>query len=439
MTGPSGSSAAPTAPAPAGSTRLAAVPTTGVERVVAALRGLGPGSIARRPRVRGTLRWRLTLVYGAVAAGVGVLLLALAVVLTNTALSAGLLDLPRYQGIRFPDGRVVTVRQFQEALRQEAIGRLVRQGLLGLLLLVAAGVAVAYVVAGRLLRPLQDITAQAQRLSAERLDARLDLPGPRDELKDLADTFDAMLDRLQASFEGQRRFVADASHELRTPLAVMRTEVDVALADPDATVSELRASAVVVRDATERADRLVDSLLLLARSDRLQVDGLPLRERVDLPRVCADALSAVAGEVGERSLQVATAYGPAAVLGDPGLLGRLAGNLVENAVRHNVQSGWVRLDTGTVDGRARLQVSNSGVPLDPAEVPGLFAPFRRSGAARTARRGAGLGLSIVRAVAGAHGGAVAAEARAGGGLVVTVDLPAAAGGPERLAAGRGLR
>ena len=371
---------------------------------------------------RGTLRWRLTLVYGAVAAAVGLLLLLLAVVLADRALSAGLLSLPRGV-VEFPDGRVLSVREFQEALRREAISRLVRQGLVGLLLLVAVGVAVAYVVAGRLLRPLQEITATAQRLSAERLDARLDLPGPRDELTDLADTFDAMLDRLQASFEGQRRFVADASHELRTPLAVMRTEVDVALADPDATVEDLRAAAVVVREATERADRRVDSLLLLARSDRLEVDGLPLRERVALPAVCAEALSAVAGEVRDRRLQVATAYGPAVVVGDPGLLGRLAGNLVENAVRHNVEGGWVRVDTGTLDGTARLQVSNSGAVLDPGEVPGLFEPFRRSGAARTARRGAGLGLSIVRAVAAAHGGTVDAQSREGGGLVVTVDLP----------------
>ncbi len=373
---------------------------------------------------RGTLRGRLTLVYGAVAAGVGLLLLVLAVVLADRALSAGLLDVPDRLAVQFPDGRVLSVRQFQEALKQEAIGRLVRQGLVGLLLLVAVGVAVSYAVAGRLLRPLQEITAQARRLSAERLDARLDLPGPQDELKELADTFDAMLDRLQTSFEQQRRFVADASHELRTPLAVMRTEVDVALADPDAGVEDLRAAAVVVRDATERADRLVDSLLLLARSDRLEVDGLPLRERVELPQLCREALSAVDGEVRGRGLQVATAYGPAPVLGDPGLLGRLAGNLVENAVRHNVDGGWVRVDTGTVEGRSRLQVSNSGAVLDAGEVPGLFEPFRRSGAARTARRGAGLGLSIVRALTTAHGGTVLAEARPGGGLVVTVDLPA---------------
>jgi signal transduction histidine kinase len=372
---------------------------------------------------RTTLRWRLTLVYGAVAAAVGVLLLGLSVVLVRRALDAARIDLPPNFGVRLPDGRVLTLGTFQDSLRSAALDSLVRQGLVVLLVVVAVGVGVAYLLAGRVLRPLQQITTTAQRLSAEQLDARIALPGPDDELKELADTFDAMLGRLQAAFEAQRRFVADASHELRTPLAVMRTEVDVALADPDATAEELRAAALVVRDATMRADRLVDSLLLLARSDRLSVDGLPLRERVDLPEVCGQAVAAVEREAGERGITVTSSYAPAAVLGDRGLVERLAGNLVENAVRHNVDGGWVRVDTGTVDGRARLQVMNSG-PVVPAEdVPGLFEPFRRHGPARTGRRGAGLGLSIVRAVATVHGGTVGAQPRPDGGLVVTVDLP----------------
>ena len=372
---------------------------------------------------RTTLRWRLTLIYGAVAVGVGVLLLLLSLVLVDRALAAGLVKLPRGLGVLLPDGRFLSLDELQASLRSGALGRLVRQGLLGLVVLGAAGVAVSYVLAGRVLRPLQDITSAAQRLSAERLDARIALTGPPDELKELADTFDDMLGRLQASFEAQRRFVADASHELRTPLAVMRTEVDVALADPDATVEDLRAAAAIVRDATERADRLVDSLLLLASSDRLRVDGLPLRERVELPRVAQTALAAVAPEVAERRLTVTTALGAAGVLGDSGLLERLAGNLVENAVRHNVESGFVHVAAGTVHGMARLQVSNSGAVVDPAAVESLFEPFRRSGTARTARRGAGLGLSIVRALATVHGGTAMAAARPDGGLVVTVDLP----------------
>jgi signal transduction histidine kinase len=372
---------------------------------------------------RTTLRWRLTLVYASVALGVGLLLLVLSAALVERALSAGTLDLPPGLAVRLPSGQLLTLEAFQEQLRTEAVQRLVRQGLWALLVLGAGGMAASYLLAGRVLRPLQDMTATARRLSAEQLDARIALTGPRDELRELADVFDAMLDRLQGSFEAQRRFVADASHELRTPLAVMRTEVDVALADPDASVEDLRAAAEVVRDATERADRLVDALLLLARSDRIQVEGLPHRERVELHEVAATALTAVQGEAAAHGIQVASSRAPAGVLGDRVLLERLAGNLVENAVRHNVPGGWLRVDTGTVQGQARLQVSSSGPVVPADEVPHLFEPFRRSGAARTARRGAGLGLAIVRSVAAAHGGAVSAVAPPEGGLVVTVDLP----------------
>jgi len=370
---------------------------------------------------RPTLRLRLTLVYGAVAVGVGLLLLVLSLYLVDRALSAGQLDLPPGLGVELPDGRVLTLEAFQETLRTQTLTRLFRQGLLVLLLLGAVGVAAAYVLAGRVLKPLQQITSTARRLSAQQLDARIALPGPDDELKDLADTFDAMLDRLQAAFEAQQRFVADASHELRTPLAVMRTEVDVVLRDPDAGVDDLRGAATVVRDATMRADRLVDSLLLLASTERL-VD-LPQRERVDLPAAAELATDSVRTEASERGITITSSFAPAAVLGDRGLVERMVGNLVENAVRHNVDGGWVRLDTGTVQGRARVQVMSSGALVDPADVPALFEPFRRAGAARTARRGAGLGLAIVRAVARAHGGTVEAQARPEGGLTVTVDLP----------------
>lgn len=375
-------------------------------------------------RARTTLRWRLTLVYTCVAVAVGLLLLGLSLVLVDRALGSSLL--PPSIGFFDPEGRgFVRVRDVQQTIRGVALGDLRREGLLALLVVGTIGLGLSYVLAGRALRPLQDITSTARRLSAQDLDARIGLAGPDDELKELADTFDAMLDRLQASFEGQRRFVADASHELRTPLAVMRTEVDVALADPEASAADLRAAALVVRDATMRADRLVDSLLLLARSDRLSVDGLPETERVELSAVAAAGLAAVQGEVSARGLSIETAWGPAAVHGDPGLLERLAGNLVENAVRHNVDGGWVHASTGTSSqGRARLVVANGGQVLSPEGVEALFEPFRRHGTARTARRGAGLGLSIVRAVAGVHGGTASAAARPDGGLTVTVDLPA---------------
>ena len=373
---------------------------------------------------RTTLRWRLTLVYGAVAISVGLLLLLLSILLVNRATQAGALPAPGVT-LLFSNGQVLTVAQFQDGLREQALRQLYRQGLAALVLLGALGMALSYVLAGRILRPLHEITSTARRLSAEQLDERIDLPGPDDELKELADVFDAMLARLQAAFEAQRRFVADASHELRTPLAVMRTEVDVALADPEATTQDLREAAVVVRQATERADRLVDSLLLLARSERLSLDGLPLTERVELSAVTAAALSAVRAEVGERRLRVEAEWGAAPVLGDPGLLERLAGNLVENAVRHNLDGGDLYAATGSDGARSWLLVVNTGGVIPDGEVESLFEPFRRHGTARTARRGAGLGLSIARALALAHGGTVTATAREGGGLVVRVDLPAA--------------
>lgn len=378
---------------------------------------------------RTTFRWRLTIVYGAVAISFGLLLLLLALVFVDRALSVDFAN-SRDVVVRLPGGRLLTFEQFQDQLRTEAMSQVLRRGLLALLGLGALGVGVAYLIAGRVLQPLQRITSAAQRLSVERLDARIELAGPEDELKRLADTFDAMLGRLEASFEHQRRFVADASHELRTPLAVMRTEAEVALADEHASAAELRAATEVVRDASIRAGELVDSLLLLARSDRLQIDGLPLRAPVSLPAVAANAATAVAAEAQARRIDVASELAPAVVLGDPGLLERLAGNLVENAVAHNVDDGWVRIDTGQVGGRALLQVSNSGPLVEPGQVPQLFEPFRRYGTARTARRGAGLGLAIVRSVAQVHGGTAVAEARAGGGLIVTVDLPTSEAGPD---------
>jgi signal transduction histidine kinase len=367
---------------------------------------------------RTTLRWRLTLVYGAVAIAVGLALLFLSVYLVNRALLDGRLNVPN-AFVPLPGGRVLALDTYQEQLRKATLSRLTRQGFLVLLVIGAIGIGIGYLLAGRVLRPLQQITSTAQRLSAEQLDARIALPGPEDELKQLADTFDAMLDRLQASFEAQRRFVADASHELRTPLAVMRTEVDVALADPDATADDLRAAALVVRDATMRADRLVDSLLLLARSDRLAVDGLPLRERVELPEVSAAALAAVAREAEERHIVLTSSYAPAAVYGDRGLLERLAGNLVENGVRHNVLGGEVRVTVRP----GLVHVENTGPEIRLQDVRRLAEPFERLHRDSTGP-GAGLGLSIVRAVADAHGARLELAPRAGGGLLAEVGFTA---------------
>jgi signal transduction histidine kinase len=298
-----------------------------------------------------------------------------------------------------------------------------------LLAIGTVGVIGAYLVAGRALRPLHAVTAAARRLSGETLDQRIHYDGAADEVAELAATFDAMLDRVGTAFESQKRFVANASHELRTPLAVMRTEIDVTLADRDADVAEFRRMATVVRDASIRANALVDSLLLLARTEAQAGRRLARKVPVDLSAGASTALSSVRQEAARLSLEVTTDLAPAPVVGDPGLLDRLAGNLIENAVRYNHLGGRIWVRTGVDPAYAWLVVGNTGFEVEPTDVPGLFEPFRRGGRERTGARGSGLGLSIVRAVCDAHGGTVTAVALDGGGLEVTVRLPAAATTP----------
>jgi signal transduction histidine kinase len=310
----------------------------------------------------------------------------------------------------------------RDKLQAAALNQLLTQSGIALGLMALASVGLGWLVAGRVLRPLQAITATARRLEGSTLHERINLQGPEDELKELADTFDQMLARLDTAFETQRRFVANASHELRTPLAITRTEVDVALADRDASPAELRAMAERVREASERSERLIEGLLTLARSER----QLRAREPVDLSLAAADALSVAHPEAERLGLRVSSVLGGAPVAGDRALLERLVANLVENAVRHNVAGGWLEVDTGLAGGRAVARVANGGRPIPPEQVAGLFEPFRRLGGDRTGSdRGAGLGLSIVRSVAAAHGGTASASALPGGGLEVTVEVPAA--------------
>jgi signal transduction histidine kinase len=307
-------------------------------------------------------------------------------------------------------------------LQAAALSQLLTQSGIALGLMALVSVGLGWLVAGRVLRPLQAITATARRLEGSNLHERIHLQGPEDELKELADTFDQMLGRLDTAFETQRRFVANASHELRTPLAIARTEVDVALADRDASPAELRAMAERVREASQRSERLIEGLLMLARSER----QLRVGEPVDLSLAAADALSVARPEAERLGLQVSSVLGGAPVTGDPALLERLVANLVENGVRHNVAGGWLEVDTGLAGGRAVARVANGGPAIPPEQVAGLFEPFRRLGGDRTGSdRGAGLGLSIVRSVAAAHGGTASARALPGGGLEVTVEVPAA--------------
>jgi signal transduction histidine kinase len=366
------------------------------------------------------LRPRLTLVCTAVVALVSALLLWLGWLLVG-GVARSVPSLPPGTTVRV--GNVtVPAERLNEAIGAAARADVLRAGLIAFPLVVAAAAVVSWVLVGRVLGPLHAVTATARRLTVESLDTRTGLQDARGEVAELAAGFDAMLDRLQAAFDAQRRFVANASHELRTPLSVLRTEVDVTLSDPDADADELRRMAAVVRDATRRADDLIAGLLLLARTESA---GLAEVRPVDLADLTVPALAAVRAEAGRRGLRIQVQTTPAPTRGDPVLLERVAGNLVENAVRHNVAGGWLEVCTGTGDGSARLQVSSSGPEIPGDRVAELFEPFRRGPVARTADTpGSGLGLSIVRAIVQAHGGRAWAEPVPGGGLKVTVELPA---------------
>jgi signal transduction histidine kinase len=383
---------------------------------------------APRRRLRPTLRLRLTLLNGVLLVGAGALLIVLAWLLVGDALRPAD-QLRPGTVIVFADGRQLDARDWQRTLVSAAERELLAKGFVALLAISVVGVAGAYAVAGRALRPLHQVTATAQRLGEATLDQRIRYTGADDEVAELAGTFDAMLDRIGTAFESQKRFVANASHELRTPLAVMRTEIDVTLADPDADIAEYRRMATVVRDASERANALVDALLVLARSEAQAGRRLARKIPADLAVGAKAALDSVRSEVDRLDLSVTQDLAPAPVVGDPSLLDRLAGNLIENAVRYNHLQGklWVR--TGSDDSQSWLVVGNTGFEVDASDLPGLFEPFRRGGRERTGARGSGLGLSIVRAVADAHGGAVSATALDGGGLEVTVSLPAASTTP----------
>ena len=402
-----------------------------------------------------SVRLKLTLVYGGLflLAGAGLLAVNYALVRSQLELPFGvrieaqrarlsaMAEGPGLLIVRSPAGEggdtfiasapspeaVQAVRREAEAVRRQlqaaTLHQLLTQSGIALALMALASVGLGWLVAGKVLRPLSAITATARRLEGSTLHERINLQGPQDELKELADTFDQMLDRLHAAFETQRRFVANASHELRTPLAIARTEVDVALADPAADPAELRAMAARVLEANQRSERLIEGLLTLARSERQLRAAAPL----DLALAADDALAAAAPEVRRRGRRVSRVLGAAPVAGDRALLERLVANLVENAVRHNRRGGWVEVDTGRAGPVAVVRVANGGPPVPPDQVATLFEPFRRLEADRTGSdRGAGLGLSIVRSVATAHGGQATATAREGGGLEVRVELPATA-------------
>jgi signal transduction histidine kinase len=282
---------------------------------------------------------------------------------------------------------------------------------------IALAAVLGWIAAGRALSPVHEITSAARAASEHNLSARVGLRGPRDELQELAETFDEMLGRLQAAFEGQRRFIANASHELRTPLAVMRATIDVVLDNPDSTPDELRGMAVDLRGAVDHAEALIGALLILARNER----GLAVHEEVDLATVAEDVLDTA--DVSDR--QVHATLQPAFISGDPVLTEHLVANLVENAIRHNAAAGDIWIDTRTADGTSWLTVANTGPVLSPADADRIFQPFQRLDD-RASHDGSGLGLTIVASIASIHGGTATADPRKDGGLSVTVRIPSLA-------------
>jgi signal transduction histidine kinase len=296
-----------------------------------------------------------------------------------------------------------------------ARGRLLLE--LGIALAITALIAIGlgWVVAGRALRPLREITAAAQEISATSLHRRLGLSGPDDELRRLGNTFDRLLERLDRAFSAQRQFAANVSHELRTPLTYERTLIEVALADPNADAQQLRAVCEQLLRSGEQQQRLIDALLDLSRGQR----GIEAREPIDLGELVGRVMTGIHA----KGLRVEASLQPASATGEPRLVERLVANLIANAVVHNVNDGWIEVSTETREGRATLSVKNSGPLVAVADVDRLFEPFERIAGARTAGGegvGLGLGLSIVKAIAEAHDATITAHPIPEGGLAITV-------------------
>ena len=396
-------------------------------------RRAGPPRWLRLPRR--TARLRLTVLYGA-----AVFLACGATVLAFTYALYDLLERTRQPEVDIIQGgkvvrRITATGTGEVRLRVVGVGQV---GLDGHQLLIASGItlaviavaaaAIGWLIAGRVLRPLRTITAAARRISASSLHERLALHGPDDELKELADTLDSLFARLETSFDAQRRFAASASHELRTPLTRERTLLQVTLADPAATTGTWQAVSRELLASNAEQERLIESLLTLASSEA----DPGKREPLDLAAVTRAALAVPRPGISRLGLNVHADLQPAILEGDRLLVQHLVTNLIDNAVRHNIDGGDVQITTGTTSGHAVLSVTNSGQVIPQTEVDRLFQPFERLGP-RPARRDGhshGLGLSIVRAIAAAHGATIGAGALPGGGLVVDVTFIPPRSGPR---------
>ena len=425
---------------------------------------------ARHPKT--TVRWRLTLLYGGLFLISGAALLAITYTLVDNAavfpqgpgvsyiraapggvlaraqaglVSSELQQLAALHGratITFPPNarfkvagrpvpppieRLLRTRSGQKALGQVVytqrvadLHQLIIESALALALMAIISTALGWVVAGRVLRPLRTMTTAAQEISEENLNRRLAMQGPRDELRQLADTIDGLLGRLEGAFDAQRQFVANASHELRTPLTAVRALLEMVLSDPKATVTTFRATCEQVLDESEQQEQLIEALLTLAQGQR----GIDHAEAFDLAAIVGDVLGARDGVAAGRDVEIGQSLAPATISGDARLVGRLVSNLVDNAIRHNVPGGRVDVSVQS-NGRASLTVVNTGPVVPPEEVDRLLAPFQRLSSQRTSHRdGLGLGLSIVAAIASAHDAVLAVRARPEGGLQVDVHFPA---------------
>ncbi|MBU7600347.1 HAMP domain-containing histidine kinase [Streptomyces sp. P38-E01] len=386
------------------------------------------------PWFRPTIRIRLTLLYGGMFLIAGIILLTIIYLLAARAMNDGVVMSVRILGGRvemtsdacqLPSSGLANelndaIHHCLQIQREAALDSLLKRSLLALLGVAVAAFAFGYVMAGRVLSPLGRITRTARQVAGSDLHRRIELDGPDDELKELSDTFDEMLDRLDRAFTAQQRFVANASHELRTPLAINRTLLEVQLSDPGAP-AEVQQLSKNLLATNERSEALVEGLLLLARSENEIVDRKP----VDLSEAASHAVEQVRAEAEQRGVELRGARQPVYVQSNGVLLERIAMNLTQNAVRYNIaEGGWVSVDTRARPGQAVLTVENSGPQVPAYEIDNIFEPFRRLRAERTGSdKGVGLGLSIVRSVARAHGGTITAEPRDEGGLVMRVVLP----------------
>jgi signal transduction histidine kinase len=428
-------------------------------------------SRVRHPQT--TVRWRLTLLYGGLFLVSGIALLAITYTLVDNAavfpqgprvffrggggptgalahVPGGLKaseviklgTLPRQaadslaanpqvtvagQRLPPPIQRLLRTRAGQKALGEVVytqhvadLHQLIIESALALALMAIISTALGWVVAGRVLRPLRTMTTATHAISAESLNRRLAMRGPRDELRQLADTIDGLLGRLEGAFDAQRRFVANASHELRTPLTAVRALLEMVLSDPQATVATFRATCEQVLDESEQQEQLIEALLTLAQGQR----GIEHAEPFDLSSLVGEVLDSREGAAATRGVTIGHALAPATVSGDPRLIERLISNLVDNAIRHNRPGGRVEVTLSSNE-RPTLTVTNTGPVVPTEEVDRLLQPFQRLSPDRTGHReGLGLGLSIVAAIAHAHDAVLVVRAPAAGGLQVGVHFRA---------------